>query len=131
MTIFKPINENKIKGKVKNVFDDIKKTRKIKKIPNFWKYLANNPDNLERTWNNLKSIMKKGALDPVTKELIYIAVSITNSCEYCTRSHTFAAKKKGASDQMLKEMIDVVGIANQNNKLVEAYQVEVEKIFKK
>ena len=94
MTIFKPINENKIKGKVKNVFDDIKKTRKIKKIPNFWKYLANNPDNLERTWNNLKSIMKKGALDPVTKELIYIAVSITNSCEYCTRSHTFAAKKK-------------------------------------
>jgi|TARA_B100002052_G_scaffold298430_1_gene331888 AhpD family alkylhydroperoxidase len=131
MTIFKPINENKIKGKVKNVFDDIKKTRKIKKIPNFWKYLANNPDNLERTWNNLKSIMKKGALDPVTKELIYIAVSITNSCEYCTRSHTFAAKKKGASDQMLKEMIDVVGIANQNNKLVEAYQVEVDKIFKK
>ena len=131
MTIFKPINENKIKGKVKNVFDDIKKTRKIKKIPNFWKYLANNPDNLERTWNNLKSIMKKGALDPVTKELIYIAVSITNSCEYCTRSHTFAAKKKGATDQMLKEMIDVVGIANQNNKLVEAYQVEVDKIFKK
>ncbi len=131
MTIFKPINEKKIKGKVKNVFDDIKKTRKIKKIPNFWKYLANNPDNLERTWNNLKSIMKKGALDPVTKELIYIAVSITNSCEYCTRSHTFAAKKKGASDQMLKEMIDVVGIANQNNKLVEAYQVEVDKIFKK
>ena len=131
MTIFKPINEKKIKGKVKNVFDDIKKTRKIKKIPNFWKYLANNPDNLERTWNNLKSIMKKGALDPVTKELIYIAVSITNSCGYCTRSHTFAAKKKGATDQMLKEMIDVVGIANQNNKLVEAYQVEVDKIFKK
>ncbi len=131
MKIFKQINENKIKVKVKNVFDDIKKTRKIKKIPNFWKYLANNPDNLERTWNNLKSIMKKGALDPVTKELIYIAVSITNSCEYCTRSHTFAAKKKGASDQMLKEMIDVVGIANQNNKLVEAYQVEVDKIFKK
>ncbi len=130
MKIFKPINENEIKGKVKNVFDDIKKTRKIKKIPNFWKYLANNPDNLERTWNNLKSIMKKGALDPVTKELIYIAVSITNSCEYCTRSHTFAAKKKGASDQMLKEMIDVVGIANQNNKFVEAYQVEVDKIFK-
>ena len=130
MTIFKPINENKIKGKVKKVFDDIKKTRKIKKIPNFWKYLANNPDNLERTWNNLKSIMKKGALDPVTKELIYIAVSITNSCEYCTRSHTFAAKKKGASDQMLKEMIAVVGLANKNNKLVDSYQVEVDEIYK-
>ena len=130
MQIFKPINEKKIKGKVKKVFEDIKKTRNIKKIPNFWRYLANNPENLERTWNNLKIIMKKGALEPVTKELIYIAVSITNSCEYCTRSHTFAAKKKGASEQMLKEMIDVVGIANQNNKLVEAYQVQVDKIFK-
>ena len=85
MQIFKPINEKKIKGKVKKVFEDIKKTRNIKKIPNFWRYLANNPENLERTWNNLKIIMKKGALDPVTKELIYIAVSITNSCEYCTR----------------------------------------------
>ena len=85
---------------------------------------------LERTWNNLKQIMKDGALDSVTKELIYVAVSITNSCSYCTRSHTFAAKKKGASDEMIKEMIDVVGIANQNNKLVEAYQVEVDKIYK-
>ena len=85
---------------------------------------------LERTWNNLKQIMKDGALNSVTKELIYVAVSITNSCSYCTRSHTFAAKKKGATDEMIKEMIDVVGIANQNNKLVEAYQVEVDKIYK-
>jgi alkylhydroperoxidase AhpD family core domain len=74
--------------------------------------------------------MKKGALDPIVKELIYVAVSITNSCEYCTRSHTAAAKKKGATDEMIKEMIDVVGIANQNNKLVEAYQVEVDDIYK-
>ena len=130
MTIFKPINEKQAKGKVKKVFDEIKKTRKIKKIPNFWRSLAHNRDLIERTWNNLKQIMKKGALDPVTKELIYVAVSITNSCEYCTRSHTAAAKKKGATDQMLKEMIDVVGIANQNNKLVEAYQVEVDKFLK-
>ena len=130
MTIFKPISEKQAKGKVKKVFDEIKKTRKIKKIPNFWRSLAHNPDLIERTWNNLKQIMKKGALDPVTKELIYVAVSITNSCEYCIRSHTAAAKKKGATDQMLKEMIDVVGIANQNNKLVEAYQVEVDKIYK-
>ena len=130
MTIFKPISEKQAKGKEKKVFDDIKKTRKIKKIPNFWRSLAHNPDLIERTWNNLKQIMKKGALDPVTKELIYVAVSITNSCEYCTRSHTAAAKKKGATDQMLKEMIDVVGIANQNNKLVEAYQVEVDKFLK-
>ena len=130
MTIFKPINEKKAKGKVKKIFDEIKLSRKINKIPNFWRSLAHNPDNLERTWNNLKQIMKKGALDPVTKELIYVAVSITNSCDYCIRSHTFAAKKKGATDKMIKEMIDVVGIANQNNKLVNSYQVEIDKIYK-
>ena len=130
MPIFKPILENEAKGKVKEVFDEIKSSRKITEVPNFWKYLANNPETLERTWNSLKEVMKKGALDPVTKELIYVAVSITNSCEYCTRSHTAAAKKKGASDEMIKEMIDVVGIANQNNKLVEAYQVEVDDIYK-
>jgi len=130
MEIFKPINEKKASSKVKKIFNEIKKTRKITKIPNFWKSIAHNPQLLERTWNNLKQIMKDGALDSVTKELIYVAVSITNSCSYCTRSHTYAAKKKGATDQMIKEMIDVVGIANQNNKLVEAYQVEVDKIYK-
>ena len=130
MPIFKPIPENEAKGKVKEIYDEIKSTRQITEVPNFWKTLANNPETLERTWNSLKQVMKKGALDPVVKELIYVAVSITNSCEYCTRSHTAAAKKKGATDQMLKEMIDVVGIANQNNKLVEAYQVEVDKFLK-
>ena len=130
MNIFKPVNEKKVKGKVKKVFDDIKKSRNIKKVPNFWRYLANNSNNLERTWNNTKTVMKGGALNPVVKELIYIAVSITNSCEYCTRSHTYAAKKKGATEKMINEMIEVVGIANQNNKLVEAHQVEVDKIFK-
>ena len=130
MPIFKPISEDEAKGKVKEVFDEIKSSRKITEVPNFWKYLANSPETLERTWNSLKQVMKKGALDPVTKELIYVAVSITNSCEYCTRSHTAAAKKKGATDEMIKEMIDVVGIANQNNKLVEAYQVEVDDIYK-
>ena len=130
MSIFKTTSEKNVKGKVRNVFNDIKKTRKITKIPNFWKSLAHNPDNLERTWNSLKQIMKKGALDPVTKELIYVAVSITNNCEYCIRSHTAAAKKKGATDQMIKEMIEVAGLANQNNKLVAGYQVEVDKIYK-
>ena len=130
MSIFKSTNENKAKGKVKKVFEDIKKNRKISKIPNFWKSLAHNPENLDRTWNNLKQIMKKGALDPVTKELIYVAVSITNNCDYCIRSHTSAAKKKGATDEMIKEMIDVVGLANQNNKFVAGYQVEVDKIYK-
>jgi AhpD family alkylhydroperoxidase len=130
MPMFKPIQENEAKGKVKEVFDEIKSSRKITEVPNFWKYLANSPETLERTWTSLKQVMKEGALDPVTKELIYVAVSITNSCEYCTRSHTAAAKKKGATEDMIKEMIDVVGIANQNNKLVEAYQVEVDEIYK-
>ena len=113
MTIFTPIEETKAKGKVRKVFDSIKKERKIKAIPNFWKTIANDPDTLERTWNSLRDIMKKGALDPLTKEMIYIAVSMTNSCEYCIRSHTAAAKKKGMSDKMLKEIIAVVGMANE------------------
>ena len=130
MTIFTPIKETKAKGKVKQVFDNIKKERKIKAIPNFWKTIANDPDTLERTWNSLKDIMKKGALDPLTKEMLYIAVSMTNSCEYCIRSHTAAAMKKGMSDKMLKEIIAVVGMANETNRLVESYQVEVDEFLK-
>ena len=130
MSLFKPLKENQAKGRVKKVFDDIKKSRKIKSIPNFWKYIANSPETLERTWKSTSQVMKPGALDAVTKELIYVAVSMTNSCEYCTKSHTAAAKKKGATDEMIKEMIDVMGIANQNNKLVEAYGVEVDEIYK-
>ena len=130
MSIFKATSEKNVKGKVKKVFNDIKKTRKITKIPNFWKSLAHNPDNLDRTWNSLKQIMKKGALDPVTKELIYVAVSITNNCEYCIRSHTAAAKKKGATDGMINEMIAIVGMANETNRLVEGYQVEVDDFLK-
>ena len=128
--MFKPISEKEATGKVKEVFDEIKSARKITEVPNFWKYLANSPETLERTWNSLKQVMKAGALDPVTKELIYVAVSMTNSCEYCTKSHTAAAKKKGATDEMVKEMIDVMGVANQNNKLVEAYGVEVDDFLK-
>jgi len=130
MAIFKMIEESKAIGSVKEVFDDIKNSRGITEIPNFWKMLANDPDELVRSWNSLKQVMKKGALDPITKELIYVAVSITNSCEYCTKSHSYAAKKKGASDEMLKEMIAVVGLANKNNKLVDAYQVEVDELYK-
>mgnify|MGYP000051798020 CR=1 FL=1 len=130
MPIFKPISENEATGKVKEVFDEIKSARQITEVPNFWKMLANDPNELERTWSSLKEIMKKGALDPVTKELIYVAVSITNGCEYCIKSHSSAAKKKGATDEMLKEMFAVVGLANKNNKLVDSYQVEVDKIYK-
>ena len=130
MTIFKTIDEKKASGKVKKVFDNIKKERKIEKIPNFWKTIANDPETLERTWTSLKEIMKKGSLDTLTKEMIYIAVSMTNSCEYCIRSHTAAARKKGMSDKMLKELIAVVGMANETNRLVESYQVEVDDFLK-
>ena len=130
MSIFKPIGESEAKGKVKEIYDEIKSTRQISEVPNFWKMLANDPNELDRTWSSLKEIMKKGALDPVTKELIYVAVSITNGCEYCIKSHSAAAKKKGATDEMLKEMFAVVGLANKNNKLVDSYQVEVDSIYK-
>ena len=130
MPLFKPISENEAKGKVKEVFDEIKSVRKITEVPNFWKYIANSPETLERTWNSTSQVMEPGALNAVTKELIYVAVSMTNSCEYCTKSHTAAAMKKGATDEMIKEMIDVMGVANQNNNLVEAYSVEVDEIYK-
>ncbi len=130
MPFFKTISEKKAKDKVKTIYDEIKKVRKIKKIPNFWKTLANDPSTLERTWNSLKQVMKKGVLDPLTKEMIYVAVSMTNSCEYCIRSHSLAAKKKGMTDDMLKELIAVVGMANETNRLVESYQVEVDSFLK-
>ena len=130
MLIFKPVQENEAKGKVKEIYDEIKSVRQISEVPNFWKSLANNPETLERTWTSLQQVMKKGALDPVVKELIYVAVSVTNGCEYCIKSHSLAAKKKGATDEMLNEMIAVVGMANETNRLVEGYQVEIDENFK-
>ena len=130
MAIFKAIQENEATGKVKEIYEEIKKVRQITEVPNFWKSLANNPETLERTWTSLQQVMKKGALDPVVKELIYVAVSVTNGCEYCIKSHSLAAKKKGATDEMLNEMIAIVGMANETNRLVEGYQVEVDENFK-
>ena len=129
MSIYKMIDENDATGKVKEVYEDIKKKRNTDYINNFWKMLANDPDTLERTWVSLQQVMKKGALDELTKELIYVAVSMTNSCKYCTTTHSHAALKKGATNEMLSELIAVVGMANENNKLVESYQVEVDKIY--
>ncbi len=130
MPILKTVSEKKAKGKVKKIYNEIKTIRKIKKIPNFWKTIANDPNTLERTWNSLQQVMKKGSLDPLTKELIYVAVSMTNSCKYCIRSHSLAAKKKGMSDKMLKELIAVVAMANETNRLVESYQVKVDNFLK-
>ena len=129
MAIFNMIEESEAKGRVKEIFEDIKQKRNIKSVNNFWKMLANEPETLERTWSSLQQVMKKGALDEMTKELIYIAVSITNSCEYCIKSHSSAAIKKGASKDMLSELIAVVGMANETNKLVESYQVKVDEIY--
>ena len=129
MAIFNMIEESEAKGRVKEIFEEIKQKRNIKSVNNFWKMLANEPETLERTWNSLQQVMKKGALDEMTKELIYIAVSITNSCEYCIKSHSSAAIKKGASKDMLAELIAVVGMANETNKLVESYQVKVDEIY--
>ncbi len=130
MTIFKKISEKEATGKVKEIFDEIKEARQITEIPNFWKTMANSPETLERTWRSLQQVMKKGALAPEIKELIYVAVSITNACEYCIKSHTLAAKKKGATDDMINEMIAIVGMANETNRLVEGYQVEVDDFLK-
>ena len=130
MSILKTISEKQARGEVKKIYEDIKKTRKITKIPNFWKTIANDPNTLERTWNSLQQVMKKGSLDTLTKELIYVAVSMTNSCEYCIRSHILAARKKGMNDKMLKELIAVVAMANETNRLVESYQVKVDNFLK-
>ena len=130
MSLLKPVSEKSAKGKVKKIFEDIKKSRQISKIPNFWRTLANDPKTLERTWTSLQQVMSKGTLDPLTKELIYVAVSMTNSCEYCIRSHSLTAKKKGMTDKMLKELIAVVAMANETNRLVESYQVEVDNFLK-
>ncbi len=115
---------------VKAVFDDIMQTRQTDYINNFWKALANDPVTLKRTWESIKQIMGPGALDPLTKELIYVAVSTTNQCNYCIASHTAAARKVGMTPEMFGELMAVVGMANETNKLVTGYQVEIDERFK-
>src|SRR6202167_1716079 len=115
---------------VRAVYDDIMATRKTDWINNFWKALAHDPATLKRTWNDIKQIMAPGALDPLTKEMIYVAVSVTNQCNYCIASHTAAAQKKGMTDAMFKELIAVVGLANETNKMAPVYQVKTEEHFK-
>ena len=118
------VEENEAPPEVKAVYDDIKATRKVDWINNFWKVLANDPKTLRRTWESVKEVMAPGALDVVTKEMIYLAVSVTNGCDYCTVSHMAAARKAGMNDEMLAELIAVVGMVNETNRLVGAYRVE-------
>jgi len=115
---------------VRAVYDDILTTRQTDYINNFWKALAHDPATLRRTWESVKQIMVPGALDAVTKEMIYLAVSATKQCGYCIASHTAAARKAGMSDRMLAELMAVVGMANETNRLASGYQVEIDDRFR-
>jgi AhpD family alkylhydroperoxidase len=115
---------------VRVVYDDILATRKTDWINNFWKALANDPATLKRTWESIKQIMAPGAIDPLTKEMLYVAVSVTNQCPYCIASHTASARNKGMSDAMFHELMAVVGMANETNRLAAGYQVEIDEQFK-
>ena len=114
---------------VRAVYDDIMATRQTDWINNFWKALAHDPVTLRRTWESIKQIMAPGALDPLIKEMIYVAVSITNQCNYCIASHTASARKAGMSDAMFSELMAVVGMANETNRLASGYQVEIDEAF--
>jgi AhpD family alkylhydroperoxidase len=116
-------------SEVRAVYDDIMATRKTDWINNFWKALAHDPVTLRRTWASIKEIMGPGAIDPLIKEMIYVAVSATNQCGYCIASHTAAARKAGMSDAMFAELIAVVGMANETNRLASGYQVEIDERF--
>ena len=116
---------------VRAVYDDIMATRKTDWINNFWKAIAHDPATLKRTCEDIKQVMAPGALDPLTKEMIYVAVSVTNQCGYCIASHTVSAQKKGMTDAMFSELMSVVGMANETNKMVTGYQVEIDEQFKK
>ena len=115
---------------VRAVYDDIMATRQTKWINNFWKALAHDPATLRRTWESVKQIMAPGALYPRTKEMIYVAISATNQCAYCIASHTAAARKAGMTDAMFAELMSVVGMANETNRLASGYQVEIDEAFK-
>jgi AhpD family alkylhydroperoxidase len=115
---------------VRAVYDDIMTSRKVDWINNFWKALARDPVALKRIWESIKQIMAPGALDPLTKEMIYVAVSVTNQCSYCIASHTAAARRRGMSEAMFAELMAVVGMANETNRLAAGYQVEIDEQFK-
>src|SRR5690349_23108968 len=112
---------------VRAVYDDIMATRGTDWVNNFWKALASHPPTLQRTWDSLKQVMAPGALDPLTKELVYLAVSVSNGCGYCVASHTAAARKAGMDDAMFGELMAVVGMANETNRLATGYRVPIDK----
>jgi AhpD family alkylhydroperoxidase len=130
MAVMKRIEYSEASPEVRGVYDDIMATRKVDYVNDIWKVLANDPVTMRRTWENMKQVMAPGKLDALTKEIIYIAVSMTNACDYCINSHIYAARKAGMDDAMLSELIAVVSLANAGNRLATAYQVEVDDRFK-
>lgn len=129
MAMVKLIEYEEASPEVKAIYDEIMAARKSDWVNNFWKILANDPPTLRRIWANIKEVMAPGHLDPLTKELIYIAVSVTNNCEYCIHSHTASAKAKGMTEGMFAELMAVVGLANQTNRLANGYQIPVDEQF--
>jgi len=129
MATVKLIEYPEASAEVRAVYDDIMATRKTDRVNNFWKALAGHPPTLRRTWDSVKSVMAPGALDPLTKEMVYLAVSATNGCDYCIASHTASARRSGMTDEMLGELMAVVGMANETNRLADGYQIEVDDVF--
>jgi AhpD family alkylhydroperoxidase len=125
----KPIEYADATPQVRAVFDEIKKSRKVDDVNNFWKYLANDPALLKRTWESIKEVMADGALPPLVKELLYVAVSVTNGCPYCIASHTASARKAGMTDTMFSELM--AGMANETNRLANGYRVPIDEAFEK
>jgi AhpD family alkylhydroperoxidase len=125
----KPVSYEEASPEARAVIDDIKRSRNVPDVNDFWKYLARDPRTLKRTWESIKEVMAPGALDPLTKELVYLAVSVTNNCTYCIASHTAAARKAGMSEAMFAELVAVIGMANETNRLVTAYRVPVDPAF--
>jgi len=130
MATVKSIEYAEASAEVRAVYDDIMATRKTDRVNNFWKALASHPPTLRRTWESIKQVMSAGSLDALTKELIYLAVSVTNQCSYCIASHTAAARKAGMTNAIFGELIAVVGMANETNSLASAYQVEIDERFR-
>ncbi|MBS0264319.1 MAG: carboxymuconolactone decarboxylase family protein [Planctomycetes bacterium] len=118
-------------GLVREVFDDIRATRQTNEINNFWKALAQHPPTLQQTWQSVKAVMSgPGELDPLVRELIYLAVSVTNGCEYCMASHQAGAVAKGMTPGMLGELLGIVGVANMTNRLANGFHVPIDDKFK-
>ena len=129
MSMVKMVEYADASPEARAVFDDIMATRKSDWVNNFWKALATHPPTLRRLWDNVKQVMAPGALDPLVKEMLYVAVSVTNNCEYCIHSHTAAARAKGMTDAQFAELLAVVGLANETNRLANGYQIPVDPQF--